>query len=177
MIYILRHGETDYNKEGRLQGQLDIDLNQNGIMQAEALKKSLSSLSFDKIYSSDLIRAKRTAEIIAGTRTIILDKRLREIDLGSWQGRTYDDLRANDELYNIFYSNPDLANNGDHEDYCDVIARMESFFNSIDKDEDAVVVSHGFIIFHYFKKYFSDFRPIENCEIISYDIKNNIISR
>lgn len=180
MIYIVRHGETDYNREGRLQGQLDISLNENGINQAKTLKKSLSSLHFKKIYSSTLKRAKLTAEIISNNQGIIFDDRLNEIYLGSWQGQRYEYLKEQDEKYRLFYDNPKLVSNGSHEDYTQVISRIDDFFHSLNfnnKDDNILVVSHGFVMFHYFKNKFVDFKPIDNCEIILFDNTKDTVMR
>ena len=67
-IYLIRHGETDYNKKKRLQGVTDIPLNAQGIALAEKTAAGLRDISFDRIYTSPLIRARRTAEIIRGNR-------------------------------------------------------------------------------------------------------------
>ena len=69
-IYLIRHGETDYNKKKRLQGVTDIPLNAQGIALAEKTAAGLRDISFDRIYTSPLIRARRTAEIIRGNREI-----------------------------------------------------------------------------------------------------------
>lgn len=64
MIYIVRHGQTDWNLEGRYQGRTDIDLNETGIKQAEKIRQELKSVKFDKVFSSPLKRAYKTAQII-----------------------------------------------------------------------------------------------------------------
>jgi broad specificity phosphatase PhoE len=64
-FYLVRHGETDWNKQRIIQGQEDIPLNETGIQQAENAAKLMKSIPFDLAYSSDLMRAKRTTEIIA----------------------------------------------------------------------------------------------------------------
>ena len=69
-IYLIRHGETDYNRGKRLQGVTDIPLNQRGIDLAEKTAAGLRDISFDKIFTSPLIRARKTAEIIRGERPI-----------------------------------------------------------------------------------------------------------
>ncbi|KAK7038159.1 phosphoglycerate mutase-like protein [Favolaschia claudopus] len=88
-IYIVRHGETQENKESVIQGQLDTQLNQTGIEQARLVADSLRSVRFDAAYSSDLVRAVKTAEIILEHQTDIEIRReeaLRERFLGSLQG-------------------------------------------------------------------------------------------
>ena len=90
MIYLLRHGQTDWNLERRIQGHLDIPLNETGKKEALVCLEKLSSLDIDKIISSDLIRAKETAQIINEKLhlPIHFDSRLREVNLGNLQGRS-----------------------------------------------------------------------------------------
>lgn len=95
-LYLIRHGETPWNVEGRYQGQLDPPLTENGHRQAQATAEALSAIKFDAIYSSDLARAKLTAEALADKigLPIHLDQRLREIHQGEWQGVLIGDIRA-----------------------------------------------------------------------------------
>ena len=87
-IILIRHGETDWNDLGRIQGHLPVPLNARGMAQAEALASRLQNDSVAAIYSSDLLRARQTAEAIAriSGQEIRLDKRLREWDLGMLSG-------------------------------------------------------------------------------------------
>lgn len=89
-IYFIRHGETDYNKGKRLQGVADIPLNDRGIELAEKTAEGLKDVPFDRIYTSPLIRARKTAEIIRGERKIeiIPTEGLREISFGDYEGLT-----------------------------------------------------------------------------------------
>jgi probable phosphoglycerate mutase len=86
----VRHGETAWNVEGRIQGHLDIPLNETGFAQADAVGRRLRSESFDAIYSSDLIRAFRTASPVVTNpeRDIVRNQQLRERNLGVLQGLT-----------------------------------------------------------------------------------------
>lgn len=182
MIYIMRHGTTPYNKEGRLQGQRDIPLSEEGIMQAEEAALRLKDIHFDEIYSSDLIRAHKTAEIVArfhDTGGVINDRRLREIGLGTWEGKTYDYLRKNEPDYELFYNSPQLYDGDVPEKYSEVLKRLNEFFNELDHDKDILVVSHGFVIYHLLKDIhnYEPIVPIDNCEVIKYDFKNNTFER
>ncbi|MEE8886588.1 MAG: histidine phosphatase family protein [Eubacteriales bacterium] len=87
-IYVIRHGETSWNKEVRLQGQHGADLDEKGVLLAEITSKALKDVPFDICYTSPLIRARHTAEIMVGDRNIpiIDDKRLMEISFGVWEG-------------------------------------------------------------------------------------------
>jgi probable phosphoglycerate mutase len=95
-LVFLRHGETAWNAEGRIQGHIDIALNPLGIAQAEAVGKRLARERFDAIYSSDLARAFHTARpaVPDPDRTIIKDRRLRERHLGVLQGLTGEQAMA-----------------------------------------------------------------------------------
>jgi broad specificity phosphatase PhoE len=77
LVYFVRHGETDYNAVNRIQGQINIPLNEAGLRQAECAGERLKSKHFDVIYSSDLDRAMVTAQKIADGREIFPDERLR----------------------------------------------------------------------------------------------------
>jgi 2,3-bisphosphoglycerate-dependent phosphoglycerate mutase len=89
-IYLARHGETDWNAQERWQGQADTSLNERGRAQARELAARLADIPFAAVYSSDLSRARETAEIVVDGRELSVrtDPRLREIDVGSWQGLT-----------------------------------------------------------------------------------------
>jgi probable phosphoglycerate mutase len=94
-ILLARHGETDWNKEGRWQGWADPPLNDTGRAQARGLAERLRATPFDAVYSSDLRRARETAEILAAPHAVpvVVDPGLREIDVGSWSGLTRAEIR------------------------------------------------------------------------------------
>jgi probable phosphoglycerate mutase len=89
-IVLVRHGETEWNLERRWQGHADPELNETGRAQALAVARSLGAKPFNALYSSDLVRARETAEIIGKELglPIQLDPRLREVDVGDWSGLT-----------------------------------------------------------------------------------------
>jgi broad specificity phosphatase PhoE len=93
-LLLARHGETDWNREGRWQGWADPPLNDTGRAQARELGEQLRSTPFDAVYSSDLARAHETAEIVAAPHglPVVADPGLREIDVGSWSGLTRAEL-------------------------------------------------------------------------------------
>jgi probable phosphoglycerate mutase len=95
-ILLARHGETDWNRERRYQGHADEPLNETGRAQARELGDRLREEPITAVYSSDLQRASETAAIVARILglPVELDPRLREIDVGSWQGRTHEELDA-----------------------------------------------------------------------------------
>jgi broad specificity phosphatase PhoE len=89
-LLLVRHGETDWNAEGRLQGQIDRPLSDFGRRQARQLGETLEGEELEAIYSSDLARARETAEIVAERLglPVELDSDLREKDWGTWEGLT-----------------------------------------------------------------------------------------
>jgi probable phosphoglycerate mutase len=94
-LVLARHGETDWNREHRLQGWADPPLNALGREQARELALALDGERFDAVYSSDLRRAAETARIVAselGLSSVVEDVSLREVDLGSWSGRLWDEV-------------------------------------------------------------------------------------
>jgi broad specificity phosphatase PhoE len=93
-LYLVRHGETDWNRDQRLQGTLDVPLNSAGVAQARRLADYFVPLPIVCIVSSPLARASATAAILAEACTCphTTDARLREIDHGMWSGRTLPDL-------------------------------------------------------------------------------------
>ncbi|MEN4040969.1 MAG: histidine phosphatase family protein [Anaerolineaceae bacterium] len=92
-FWLVRHGQTDWNVEGRYQGQTDMPLNPAGIQQARDLAAKIRMVHFDMIYASDLGRARETAQILAGDRQVIFDPRLREIKQGEWEGALFSEIR------------------------------------------------------------------------------------
>ena len=95
-LLIVRHGETDWNAELRFQGHADTPLNETGRAQARALAEELVDVRADAIYSSDLSRAQKTAEILGARLGVPVTplRELREIDVGSWQGLTRAEIEA-----------------------------------------------------------------------------------
>jgi 2,3-bisphosphoglycerate-dependent phosphoglycerate mutase len=94
-LCLVRHGETAWNAEGRVQGQLDIPLSGTGLRQARAVASALSGEKFSAIYSSDLARVTQTAQPIAAflNMHVSLNEKLRERHYGVFQGLTYADAR------------------------------------------------------------------------------------
>jgi 2,3-bisphosphoglycerate-dependent phosphoglycerate mutase len=89
-LLLVRHGETDWNADGRLQGHTDRPLSEYGRRQARRLAEELVDEPLDAIYASDLARARETAEIVGERLTlpVMLDRDLREKDWGTWEGLT-----------------------------------------------------------------------------------------
>lgn len=90
VLWLVRHGETDWNAAGRFQGWTDVPLNENGRTQAGQLREVLANHEFAGVWSSDLARAIETARIAVGEPAV--DRRLRELDFGDLEGAVWDQL-------------------------------------------------------------------------------------
>lgn len=97
-LWLARHGQTDWNLEGRWQGQSPRApaLNETGKAQALAILEQARDLDFSAVYSSDLPRARQTAALLAGSLDlpVTVEPRLREMDLGLWEGMLHDEIRT-----------------------------------------------------------------------------------
>lgn len=110
-IYIVRHGQTMWNKEKRLQGSVDIELNENGKELAIITGQNLADTHIDLIFSSPLKRAHETAKLIKGSKDIeiIVDDRLRELNFGSMEGESYEKLyEEKTHGFKYFFTEPHL---------------------------------------------------------------------
>ena len=151
MIYLCRHGETAFNRERRLQGRMDTDLNALGQRQVEAMADLLHDLVARepspawRIVASPLRRTRETTAAINARLGVPVefDDRLVEIDVGDWSGRLRDDVaRENPELFN----SPEWAFGGPGgETYEDVMSRISSWLadQAPDAERRLIVVSHG----------------------------------
>lgn len=131
VIYLMRHGETEWNRSGRLQGQSDIPLNEFGIGLAEKTAEGLKGVPFDAVFSSPLQRALLTAQIVTGSRAVSIetDDRLKEIHFGAGEGTRFD-LAKGDEshpLHNFFCRPERYFPEGEAESFDRVRARAKAF--------------------------------------------------
>ncbi len=149
-VLLLRHGQTAWNREGRFQGQADIELDDVGRQQAERTAGELARLSPSAIVSSDLRRARDTA-LPLGQLTgqpVTTDARLREVYAGKWQGMLAADIeRAFPELRAAWRSGEDVRPGGDGERRVEVGARVAEAVRehaaALPDDGLLVVVTHG----------------------------------
>lgn len=108
-LILIRHGQTDWNLESRWSGHADVPLNAHGREQARLLAESLRDVRLDAIFSSDLSRARETAEILGERQglDVRVDQRLREINQGAWQGMRVSDIKSQyAERFVQHYQNP-----------------------------------------------------------------------
>lgn len=132
-IYILRHGETNGNKAGRIQGSTDIPLNEYGIELAKITRDGIEKegLQFDIIYASPLSRARKTAEIVRGTHTteIVIDDRIIEMNFGKAEGMLIKDINEKPENQNLKYcfTSIEISAKDGAESYEHIMAKGQRF--------------------------------------------------
>lgn len=152
-IYIIRHGETSWNVEYRLQGRTDVELNENGVRLAEITAEHMKDIPFDVCFSSPSKRAVHTAEIILGGRGVKIqtDPRLYEIDFGVWEGLSLNPAHPDIERPKFLslgaealrYVPPEGG-----ESLQDVIARVGEFYREMISDPELqdktiLIAAHG----------------------------------
>lgn len=147
-IHLVRHGETDWNRELRWQGHADVPINERGREQALELADRLSGARFAAVYSSDLVRAAETARIVADRLSlpVRLDPALREIDVGSWEGSTLAELEARSPEAVARWEEAGEHAWQDGESHEEMFARVRNAVFSIaaaHDGDDILVVSHG----------------------------------
>jgi broad specificity phosphatase PhoE len=152
-ILLVRHGETEWNRERRTQGRLDSPLTQRGVAQAQALGTLLATLpeaALAPIVASPQGRARHTALIIrdrlAGDRDLFLDARLRELSLGGWDGLTYPEIEMRspgifdgDRRFEWWFRAPD------GETYESFAARLGMWLAEQDEAATVIAVAHGLV--------------------------------
>jgi 2,3-bisphosphoglycerate-dependent phosphoglycerate mutase/probable phosphoglycerate mutase len=159
-LILLRHGQTDYNVAGRMQGHLDSILTDLGREQAVAAAPVLAALAPDRLISSDLRRAADTAELVgqACGLPVKFDARLRETHLGRWQGRTVAEIERDEPgAISTWRSDPAWAPPGG-ESRVDVVLRSRPVVDELDEEladdpsepagrsETVLLVAHGGLI-------------------------------
>jgi broad specificity phosphatase PhoE len=151
LLYLIRHGESTYNVEGRIQGQADCELSERGRRQGQALAQRLASAPIEAIYASPLRRASQTAEFLAAALglPIRFDPRLKEVDAGEFENRLREDVlrRFPGVLPRWRRGDSNFAFPGG-ESRRQLIARGEEALRSILESghDHAAVVSHGGIL-------------------------------
>ncbi len=176
-IYVTRHGQTNYNKKRMMQGRSDIPLNEVGIAQAMERRKRVENVRFDAVYSSPLVRAVKTAQIIGNVpeESIIKDERIIEADFGRYELKEYAAVGLGMMAFwscpEIFHAPPGV------ETLKEMKERTASFLKDLaGKDyENVLVVCHGGII-RPIRGYLENrkngivWRPRpKNCEIFVYE--------
>ncbi|MCE9624838.1 MAG: histidine phosphatase family protein [Deltaproteobacteria bacterium] len=146
-LLLVRHGETDWNRDRRIMGRQEIGLNETGRLQALSLKEGLARFGVDAVYSSSVCRARETAQILTEDRGIKpkYDDRLVEIHYGDWVGMTFEEVRTLPD-YTPYFKRLDtpVAPNG--ETLYQVRDRAMEFVRQVQRehaDQTVLAVSHA----------------------------------
>lgn len=152
-LYIIRHGETDWNVEGRLQGQSDIELNKNGLRLARVTAEAMKDINFDLCISSPLSRAVKTAEIILKGREVplLMDDRLMELSFGSWEGLGChkNNFEIPSDHFDDFYLKPmEFVPGEGGETILELCRRADEFYKDLlenleYQDKTILIATHG----------------------------------
>ncbi|MGC1208707.1 MAG: histidine phosphatase family protein [Ornithinimicrobium sp.] len=149
-VIVLRHGQTAHNAGGVYQGHLDTDLSAVGVEQAAGAAQALSRMPVHRIVSSDLLRAAQTAQALATAARLPVqhDTRLREIDVGAWEGLKHEEVVARYPRETAAIEDGYDARRGDHgENLHEVGLRTHAVFAEVTAGladgELAVLVTHG----------------------------------
>ncbi len=154
-LFLIRHGQTLWNEEGRYQGDKDISLTSEGIRQAKLAAKYLSKVNFSNIYSSPLKRALDTADIIKKSRNlevkVIIREDLKEINFGKWEGMKFDEINKQfHDDYQNWLKDPYNSSPTGGESFKRVQERaVAEIDNIVSENEDrssVAVITHGGII-------------------------------
>ena len=150
MLYITRHGKTDWNVIEKLQGHVDIPLNENGIKMAKDARASLKDLHFDICFCSPLQRAKKTAELmLEGTNTpIIIDDRLIEMGFGEYEGYLSYFNNPSCPINDLFVNPTAYVKQGGAESFEELFERTGEFLKEkvyplLEEKKDILIVGHG----------------------------------
>lgn len=150
MLYIMRHGQTDWNANHKLQGRTDIPLNDEGREMARAAGREYRNIHFDVCYCSPLIRAKETAEIVLKNRNIpiICDDRLVEMGFGIYEG-IENFFQIPDCPINVLFQDPPQYTAAEGGESLEALfARTGSFIKEIitpalEENKDILIIGHG----------------------------------
>ncbi len=151
MLYIMRHGRTDWNDRHKLQGRTDIPLNEEGRRMAEKAAEEYRDVPLDVCWCSPLIRARETAEIVLRGRDvpIFTDDRLREMSFGDYEGLE-NSFSIPDCPVNVIFQAPEkyTASVGGAETFDELFARTGSFLREVidplmEEGKDVLIVGHG----------------------------------
>jgi len=145
-IVLVRHAEVIEEYKGKYNGHIDIALSANGKLQAKTLAQKLDSLTFDKIYCSDLLRARETLEIFHREEEVIFTHRLREKSWGRDEGKSFEEITVDGREYQNFMQWIDALDGEDIQSY---IENLQEYFNETilkEKCDTVLVVTHAGVI-------------------------------
>lgn len=148
-LLLVRHGETEWNRLRRYQGHRDVPLSEVGVAQAAALTPVLAELQARSplVYSSDLIRARQTAEIACPWAVPRVDQRLREMFFGAFEGCTHDEcIERFGEHYNSWRADPGNGRAFEGESVEEFHARLDSWLLELPATGTAIAFAHGGVL-------------------------------
>lgn len=185
LIYIIRHGETQANKDGLLQGWLDTDLNEFGVELAKQTGKALKDVKFDIAFTSPLIRATHTAKLLMecsdNDAPIVIDERIKEVNMGSWQGMPIKSEEIDQNECALFFKDPwKFKGFPGGENLYQLCERTQDFLRELaTKDYNTVLVStHGAALRAMLNCLYEDKEdywhghPAYNCAVNIIEVKN-----
>ncbi len=144
-LWWIRHGETDWNLDMRIQGSSDVGLNETGISQARALARRLKGVAFDAVYASDLARAGRTAQLATSGAEVRSDPRLRELSYGILEGARWSELTDEQADAARHWREDRLRRRlpGGGESFDDLAARVAAFVADLPAEGRFAAFAHG----------------------------------
>ena len=179
-ILLARHGETDWNRIGRWQGQADPPLNDDGQAQAAELAEQLVGDGIAAIYSSDLRRASETADVI-GARLgleVVLDRGLREIDVGSWSGLTRAEVEERFPEGFARWQGGEIGHDGEtSEELTERVVATVERIAAAHEGETVLVVTHGGAIRALRRHAIGDpGEVLSNCDTVAMELVEGVLS-
>ncbi|HYC55301.1 MAG TPA: histidine phosphatase family protein [Candidatus Binatia bacterium] len=180
-LFFLRHGETEWNRQRRIMGDMDIPLSARGREQCQGMAALLDGFGIARIRSSPLLRARQTAEVMAQALGLPVeyDEGLVEVRFGEWQGKTYDEIFG-DPRFHSFVADPVAHPTPGGETIADVQARGLASAGNVAAGDRILMVSHGDIIrsvlCHYMSIPLSEFRRIrvDNCGLAAVSVTGDV---
>jgi 2,3-bisphosphoglycerate-dependent phosphoglycerate mutase len=146
-LWLVRHGQTTWNAEGRFQGHMDAPLSDLGVRQVKTLAERLARKHFDTIYSSDSGRAVQTAKMLFPDKDLLLDKRLREMHQGTLEGKTRVEFTPEQEAAYLAYKrDPFRTQKVEGENWQQLSQRVNDWINSLPESRSIVAVTHGGVV-------------------------------
>ena len=149
LLFLLRHGQIKGHETKRFIGQTDISLDETGTAQALFWKNAFSRVQFEKIYSSSLGRCRETATLICPGKKIQVDPRLNEINMGTWDGESFDHIRkTSSNLFQQRGEQIDTFTPPQGESFNDLKTRVSPFFEDLGQNLNGptLVVTHSGVI-------------------------------
>jgi 2,3-bisphosphoglycerate-dependent phosphoglycerate mutase len=171
VLILARHGETDWNRDGRYQGHATTPLNARGREQALELAERLRGVELAAVYSSDLPRALETAEVVARARglRVIADPALREIDLGSWSGLTRSEIAER-------FPGADHHDGETREEFDERVLGAVTRIAAAHDGRRVLIVAHGGCIRALQRRVLGEAQPVlENCGVYELHAEGGVL--